>query len=70
MSVVVDRVILTMKEAAFLLRIGGSTRYRPAAQGVLPVAKVAGRKVLRIRRPALSQLIQDRKGWRARRGRP
>lgn len=63
-----DRAILTMKEAADLLRVGQSTLYRLVDQGIIPAVKVPTTCVLRIRRAALDRLLEE---WesRGRRGR-
>jgi len=60
--------ILTMKEAADFLRIGGSTLYKLAAEGVVPVVKIPGTAVIRIRRAALETLLERWEGGQ-RRGR-
>ena len=61
--------ILTMREAADLLRVGQSTLYRLVAQGVVRVIRIPGSSVTRIRRAALDQLIgQWEQGGRRRDG--
>lgn len=49
--------ILTMREAADMLRIGLATAYRLAERGTLPVVRVPGTSITRVRRTALDQLI-------------
>ena len=49
--------LLTVREAASMLRISETSAYRHAATGVLPVVRVGG--LLRIRADALAKLLED-----------
>lgn len=64
-----EHAILTMKEAADLLRVGQSTLYRLASQGVVPVVKVPNTAIVRIRRSALDALLGEWEQGGRRKGR-
>ena len=58
MTLAAEPVLITVEEAARLLRIGRGTAYAMAARGELPVVKM-GRSV-RVRRDRLDRWLDER----------